>query len=312
MGTPEFACASLKVLADSEHNLAAVVTGCDKPSGRGRKLQATPVKKMALELGAPILQPESLRSDDFRHQISELCPDLIVVVAFRILPRKIFEQPKFGSINIHASLLPRYRGAAPINHALLNGETNTGLTSFFLNAKVDTGDLIDQVETEIEPDENYSRLYDRLSEMAGPFLLKSLDLISQSDFKPKVQDSSLASPAPKISSIDGLIDWDQSEDKIHNRIRAFSEKPGAYSFLKDRKIKILGSQIDYGLDLLPLEPGQIYTAGKNLYVGTGGKPILVTRLKPEGKKTLSSEAYLNGHPKVAGNKMISGRKEVKK
>lgn len=310
MGTPEFACASLQVLADSAHNLLAVVTGCDKPAGRGRQLQPSPVKQLATRLGVPILQPESLKSEAFKQQIQALNPDLIVVVAFRILPRKIFEIPKNGSINIHGSLLPRYRGAAPINHALLNGESKTGLTSFFLNSKVDTGDLIDQVETSIDANENFSSLYDRLAEMSGPFLLRSLDLISQPDFQPSLQDNSQASPAPKIKPIHGLIDWDDSDTIVHNRIRAFSEKPGAFSYLRDKKLKILGSRVGQAADIDKLEPGQIYVTGKNLYVGTGDKPILITRLKPEGKKAYASEAFLNGYRLEAGEKMISERKEV--
>lgn len=311
MGTPGFACPALVTLADSPHHLAAVVTVPDKPAGRGQKTTACDVKHTALALNVPVLQPEKLRDEAFLDDISALNADVYVVIAFRILPKKLYSIPPKGSINIHASLLPRYRGAAPIHYALLNGETETGLTSFFLTTRVDRGDIIDQTAITIGPDENFTSLSTRLSEMAGPFLLKTLDLIARSGFEPKRQDPSQATPAPKIGTEDCLIDWTRDDRRVHNHIRAFSERPGAFSFLDGQKIKILGSTRTVPDSLPSLEPGELLAASKQLYAGTGGNPIQLTAVQPEGKKAMDALSFLNGYRIQPGQKMTSDRKEVK-
>jgi methionyl-tRNA formyltransferase len=310
MGTPGFACGPLETLVKSSHNLLAVVTVPDKPVGRGRRLSACEVKLKALEFHIPVLQPDNLRDPEFLGCMTALKADVYVVVAFRILPKKLYSIPALGAINVHASLLPKYRGAAPINQALLHGETETGLTSFFLTKQIDGGDIIDQTTTEIDENENFSSLYDRLSEMAGPFLLKTLDLITRPDFRPRSQDLSLATPAPKISTEDALIDWTADDRQVHNLIRAFSERPGAFTYLDDLQIKILGSlRVDF--DSLPdLQPGETWIENKRFFVGTGGRPLLVTRLQPEGKKAMDALSFINGYRIKPYHRFSLTRKEV--
>lgn len=310
MGTPGFACNPLETLAKSQHEILAVVTVPDKPSGRGRKMSACEVKIKALELQIPILQPEKLRDRAFLDEMAALKADVFVVIAFRILPKVLYSIPPCGSFNIHASLLPKLRGAAPINHALLNGETETGLTSFFLTKQVDGGDIIHQVSTAIDPYENFSSLYNRLSEMAGPFLLETLDMIQKPGFSPTKQDVSQATPAPKIKPEDGLINWASDDRQIHNHIRAFSEKPGAYCFLDNLKIKILGSLEPSETEVPDLEPGEMYVDGKKLYVGTGSAPLQLTILQPEGKRAMEASSFINGYRIKPHQKLQTERKEV--
>jgi methionyl-tRNA formyltransferase len=311
MGTPGFACPPLETLAKSSHELLAVVTAPDKPSGRGQKLSACEVKMMALSLRAPVFQPDNLRDPAFLQDMAALSADIFVVIAFRILPEKLYSIPPYGAINIHASLLPKFRGAAPIHHALLNGESETGLTSFFLVKKVDQGDMIAQVSTPIDPNENCTTLSARLSAMAGPFLLQTLDLITQPKFVPQKQDPAQATPAPKIASEDGLIDWRQNDRQVHNRIRAFSERPGAYSFFDGQTVKVLASLREVPAPLPPLAPGELHVFGRRLVVGTGGAPVEIIRLQPEGKKAMDAPSFINGYRIATGQKLASVRKEVR-
>ncbi len=310
MGTPGFACGPLETLAKSHHNLLAVVTVPDKPVGRGRKVSACEVKIRALDLQIPVLQPESLRNPSFLDEIAAFQADVFVVIAFRILPQKLFALPPNGSFNIHASLLPRYRGAAPITHAILEGETETGLTSFFLTKQVDGGDIIDQVSTPIDPEENFSSLYNRLSEMAGPFLLESLDRIARPGFKAQKQNVAEATPAPKIKTDDCLIDWSADSRRVHNHIRAFSYKPGAFCFLDDLKMKILGASREVSPNLPDLDPGEMFVDQKQLCVGTGDNPLNLTMLQPEGKRVMDARSFINGYRIKPHQKLQSFRKEV--
>ena len=255
MGTPEFACTALAALAGSRHTLVAVVTGPDAIAGRGHRLTACQTKIVAARLNLPIYQPTSLRDEPFIQAMADLKADLFVVIAFRILPERLFMLPRHGSINIHASLLPKYRGAAPIRHALLDGETETGLTSFFLTRQVDEGSIIHRLSVAIQPEENYTSLSYRLAELSGPFLLETLEMIARPGFVPSRQDAALATPAPKIKPEDGAIDWRQARRKIHNRIRAFSERPGAYTVFREQKLKILSSRLGDFSSVPPLNPG---------------------------------------------------------
>jgi methionyl-tRNA formyltransferase len=212
MGTPDFAIPSLEKLVNSKHEVVGVVTATDKPSGRGLRLSESPVKKFSKAHNLKILTPENLKSDVFFHSLKELAPDLLVVVAFRILPETIFSLPPLGTVNLHASLLPKYRGAAPINWAIMNGETKTGLTTFFIQKKVDTGDLILQKEVDILPKENFGELHDRMANLGADLLLQTVDLIEKGEVKPQKQDDTQATPAPKILREHCQIDW--SEEAI--------------------------------------------------------------------------------------------------
>jgi len=310
MGTPGFACGALETLANSSHHVAAVVTVPDKPSGRGRKTTACEVKHKAMTLNIPVLQPKKLRNPEFLAEITEIGADVFAVIAFRILPRTLYSIPPKGSINIHASLLPKYRGAAPIQHALLNGETETGLTSFFLADKVDQGDIIDQETLPIGPDENFSSLSARLADAAGPFLVKTLELIDTPGFSPQIQDQSQATPAPKIGPGDCLIDWHRDARRVHNQIRAFSEHPGAFSYLDGHVMKILGTARELPDDAVSLKPGELLPQKKRLYVGTGTTPLQITKIQPEGKRAMDALSFLNGHRIEPGRILTSVRKEV--
>ena len=273
---------------------------------------ACQAKVTAQSLDIPIYQPAKLRDKQFLAEMEELQPDLFVVIAFRILPSILFNLPKKGSINIHGSLLPRYRGAAPIHHALMNGEKETGLTSFFLTKKVDRGNIIHRVKVDIGPDENYTSLYDRLAGISGDFLLETLDKIEDPAFVPQIQDESLATPAPKIYPEQGFIDWTASRDKIHNQIRAFSLKPGAFSFLNDKIIKILGSTKE-GTEGVPgAEPGRLFIYQKRLFAACGDKPLRLTCLQPEGSKQMDDRSFINGYLIGTTAQLSNQRKGVKK
>ncbi|UCD63075.1 MAG: methionyl-tRNA formyltransferase [Candidatus Zixiibacteriota bacterium] len=306
MGTPAFACPPLEALHQSTHEVLAVVTGPDKPAGRGKKLTPSEVSQLADRLGCETLKPVSLKDDAFQRRIEAMQPDLIVVVAFRILPKKLFSLPKHGSINIHASLLPRYRGAAPINWALINGETETGLTSFRLKSKVDTGDIILQEKAVIDPDDRYDTLYERLSRLAGPFLLRTIDIIESGRHAPAPQDESQASAAPKIGPFDALIDFGFPAEKVRNFIRGLSSKPGAYTSFRGRKLKILSCRLSPQQGPPGTRPGSIINTKKILLVQCAESAIELTSLIPEGKKQMDGSSFINGFKPQPGE--ILGKK----
>ncbi|MEE8149412.1 MAG: methionyl-tRNA formyltransferase [candidate division Zixibacteria bacterium] len=300
MGTPEFACAPLAALYSSDHRIAAVVTGPDKPAGRGKNLRPTAVKQQAEKFGLPVLRPESLKSEDFYQELKKIAPDLIVIVAFRILPERIFALPKYASLNIHGSLLPRYRGAAPIQWALINGEKETGLTSFLLKSKVDTGDIILQQKTNIDDNENFDSLYNRLSQMAGPFLLDSIRKIESEDFKPVRQDESLSTPAPKLQSDDALIDFEKSALKVHNLIRGLATRPGAFTFFRGKKVKVYASKLSDKTPKNSAQPGLILSDKSELLVQCDHSLLELTKLLPEGKKVMDGRSFINGYRPESG------------
>jgi methionyl-tRNA formyltransferase len=303
MGTPEFARKPLACLHESRHEITAVVTGPDKRAGRGGKMVPTPVRQEAERLGLPVLTPVSLKDEAFYQALKAYQPDVIVVVAFKILPRKIFTLPPRGSINIHASLLPRYRGAAPIHWALINGEKETGLTSFFLTRKVDTGDIILQEKVAIHDDDNYDQLSARLSELAGPFLLKTLDLIEKGEVQPLPQRHEEATPAPKITPVDALIDFGFPAERVRNFVRGLSTQPGAYTYFRGKKVKILACSVydDGGVAAdTSLRPGTILDDKKRLLVQCADSAVEIVTLLPEGKKRMDGVSFLNGFKPMPG------------
>lgn len=312
MGTPGFACRPLEALFASEHEVLAVVTGQAKRRGRRGTPCPTEVCCTAEDLGLPILTPKTLKSKKLHDQLAELKPDLFVVIAFRILPPSLFNLPRLGAINIHGSLLPRYRGAAPIHWAIINGERETGLTSFFLNERVDTGNVILKTKTEIKPDDTYDSLYARLSEISGPFLLDTLKAIEQPGFKPLPQDDSSATPAPKITPFDAMIDWGFPADKVHNFIRGLSSHPGAWTLFRGRKLKVLRSApIDHA-GVKGARPGTIIPDRKHLLVQCSRSAIELTEVVPEGKKPMDGLAFLNGQRPQQGEVLGDTGKEVRK
>jgi len=292
MGTPDFSIPSLKKLNESKHNVLAVVTAPDKQRGRGRKISYTPVKEFALQNSLPLLQPERLKNNvEFIYQLKKYDADIYVVVAFKILPEDVFSIPVMGSFNLHASYLPKYRGAAPIQWALINGETETGLTTFKLAEKVDTGNLYLQKVVEITPEDNFETLHDRLSESGAELVLKTVELIESNKFELKSQDDSLATPAPKITKDISKIEWGKSAVEIHNLIRGLSPTPGAFFLFNDKVIKIYRSEVIERTDLKPFE---IQQSKKELIIGCGNSAIKVLELMQEGKKRMGVGEFLRG------------------
>ena len=295
MGTPQFAVPSLNILLNSHHKISAVVTVPDKPKGRGQHMAQSDVKKFAAEAGLKILQPESLKDPEFIDELKSLSPDLIVVVAFRILPKNIFKLPKFGSINLHASLLPKYRGAAPINWAVINGERETGVTTFFLQEKVDTGSVIMQKSIDILTDDTAGTVHDKLMSIGANVVFDTVDRIENTNGAPPVfkQNNGEATPAPKIFKDDCRIDFDQSVDKVYDFIRGLSPYPGAFTEYQGKIIKIFSSAKSHWDSLKG--PGRFFVKEGKLYVSTLNEFLEITELQMEGKKRMSSAEFLNGY-----------------
>jgi methionyl-tRNA formyltransferase len=292
MGTPEFSIPSLKILLESEHKIIAVVTQPDKERGRGQKVSFTQVKQFAIEQNIPVYQPEKLKGNiEFINQMKNFNPDLFVIVAFRILPKEVFEIPKYGSFNLHGSYLPKYRGAAPIQWALINGETETGLTTFKLAEKVDTGNIYLQEKVEIKPEDNFETLHDRMSELGAKLVLVTVNLVESGNFELKHQDDSLASPAPKMTKEICLINWNKSANEIHNLIRGLSPHPAAFFIYDEKVIKVYTTEV---VERNDLKQFQIEQTKKELIIGCGKNALKILELQQEGKKRMSTEEFLRG------------------
>ena len=292
MGTPDFAIPSLKILIENNHQILAVVTTPDKERGRGQKITFTAVKQFAVENNIPVYQPEKLKgNNEFVELMKSLNPDLFVVVAFRILPKEVFEIPKFGSFNLHGSYLPKYRGAAPIQWTLINGDEETGLTTFKLAEKVDTGNIYLQEKVKINPDDNFESLHDRMSLIGADLVYKTVTMIENGSFNLQAQDDSLASPAPKISKETCLIDWNKPASEIHNLIRGLSPHPVAYFLHNSKVIKIYKSEIVKDLNL---KPGEYYQSKTELFIGCGKDALKIIEIQQEGKKRMNTEEFLRG------------------
>jgi methionyl-tRNA formyltransferase len=302
MGTPEFAVATLGCLLMNGFNVVGVVTTPDKPAGRGMKMTKSSVKEFAEYSYLPIMQPENLSDPGFIIKLKELKADLFIVVAFRMLPEVVWKIPSIGTINLHASLLPDYRGAAPINHVIINGETVTGVTTFFIDDKIDTGNILLREEVPIFPFENAGDLHDRLMKHGTRLIIKTLSQIAENKIKPLPQ-SYLVKPgekpklAPKIHPNDCIINWDNVPVNIHNLIRGLSPYPGAKSFLKNQTetlaFKIFESEPEVAEHIF--KPGQILSDGKHfMRVACRNGFVNITSIQLEGKKRMSSVEFLRG------------------
>lgn len=291
-GTPDFAVPSLDILHKSKHEIAAVVTAPDKERGRGRKVSFTPVKEYALEHNIQCLQPESMKDYEFIESLKQLNTDLFVVVAFKILPRAVYTIPKFGSFNLHGSLLPKYRGAAPIHWAIINGEKETGVTAFFLEDKVDTGNIIMQEKLTIEDDDDLGTVHDKMSLLGAEVVLKTVDLIESGNYKLQQQDNSLATPAPKISKELGEINWTKPARQIHNLIRGLSPFPGAYFIHNGSKYKVFKT---VNAESVKLSPGEIKQTKNEVFIGCSDNALQILELQPEGRKRMSADVFLRGY-----------------
>ena len=290
-GTPDFAVPSLDKL-NQNHKVVAVVTSPDKERGRGRKISYTPVKEYALNNNLQILQPEKLNDETFISDLGKLDADLIVIVAFRILPKLVFELPPKGSFNLHGSLLPKYRGAAPIQWALINGDTETGLTTFFLKEKVDTGNIILQEKIKITDDDDFGSLHDKMSLAGAELVLKTVNAIEEDKIELQTQNNEFASPASKIIKELGLIDWNKPAQQIHNLIRGLSPFPGAYFVHDNLKYKVFKSSVDKSLKLAP---GEIKQTKDEIFIGCSEFSLQILELQPDGRKRMSADAFLRGY-----------------
>lgn len=297
MGTPDFAVPSLVTLLDHGFGIVAVVTAPDKPRGRGQQVSVTPVKQCALDRSIPVLQPASLRDPAFIERLRSLAPDLFVVVAFRILPKEVFTIPSKGSFNLHASLLPKYRGAAPINWALINGESESGVTTFFLKETVDTGSVILQKRLAVTPDMDAGALHDALSTLGASAVLESVRAVADGSVRPLPQDDSLATPAPKIFKETCRIDWNRNVSLLRNFVRGLSPYPAAWTTLDGRTVKLFA--LHPAADAQPdssVAPGVLsIIEGKRLLVRAMDGWMEVGDLQLEGRKRMGAEEFLRGH-----------------
>ncbi len=291
MGTPEFAIPALERL-HSEFVVECVVTIPDKPRGRGQVLVPSAIKLKALELSLPVLQPESMKDENFLRELSEYNPDIIVVIAFRILPPSVFKLAKLGTFNIHASLLPKYRGAAPINWAIINGEKQTGLTSFLLEEKVDTGKIILQNSIDIPEGATAGDLHDLLMPMAAALAVDTCRLIIEGKYSPIIQDNTLATPAPKLFREQCKINWEQDAEKLRNFINGVSPIPGAWFDWDGKRYKVL--RVNYSAqDLGP--PGSFFIENNKLNVYCDKGIITILEIQPQDKKPMMIEDFLRGY-----------------
>ncbi len=300
-GTPDFASQCLRKILSSKHSVATVVTAPDRPMGRGRKLAQTAVKVLAGSHGLEILQPERLKDPSFLQRLADLKADIFCVVAFRILPEEVFSMPPEGCINLHASLLPKYRGAAPINWALINGESETGLTTFFIRRQVDTGEIILQEKLDIGPDETFGSLHDRMAEMGGKLLIRTLDLIESGNVVPLKQDDSQASSAPKIYPELGKVNWSNSAREIHNLVRGLSPRPAAFSYLDQKRITLLLTELVTD-EPVGQKPGSVIVSDpkKGIVVACGEGSLKLLQLKPESGRAMTGAEFVRGYRLTAG------------
>lgn len=293
MGTPEFAVASLDALIKAGHNIVGVITAPDKPAGRGMKMNTSAVKKYAIEHSLNVLQPEKLKNPDFLQQLKELKADVQVVVAFRMLPELVWNMPPMGTVNVHASLLPKYRGAAPINWAIINGEKETGVTTFKLTHEIDTGNILLQEKVHIDDTDNAGDLHDKLKEAGAKLLTATIDGLVNGTVKEQPQSGSSATHAPKLSTETARIDWSGKVADIHNLIRGLSPYPGAFTTLKSNVFKIYGSA--YKNEAVRSEPGEFETDNRQYlrFAGSDGY-IYAKEVQAEGKKRMTIEDFLRG------------------
>jgi methionyl-tRNA formyltransferase len=301
LGTPDFAVESLEALYRSDHEVVGVITMPDKPAGRGHKLKASPVKQFALDNAIPVLQPKNLKDEDFIKDLKALKADLQVVVAFRMLPEVVWNMPPMGTINVHASLLPQYRGAAPINWAVMNGEKYSGVTTFLLKHEIDTGNILLQKEVAITPEDNAGSLHDKLMKAGAKLLIETVDRYNENNLEPtpqsEVKIEGEPRKAPKIFKSDCRIDWSQDGETIHNKIRGLSPYPTAWTKIsgvsdKEKTLKLYWSEP--ADDHEKLAPGRVLTENDQFIVGTGSIPILLKELQMEGKKRMKANDFLRG------------------
>ncbi|WP_238354528.1 methionyl-tRNA formyltransferase [Fulvivirga marina] len=298
MGTPEFAVPSLEILLENNFNVVAVITAPDKPKGRGQKMMTSPVKDCAVKHGVPVLQPTNLKSPEFIEELKSYNANLQIVVAFRMLPEIVWNMPKIGTFNLHASLLPQYRGAAPINWAIINGERETGVSTFFLKHEIDTGKIIFQEKEVIHEDDTVGDLYERLMKKGAQLVLKTVQAIQQEDY-PQIEqnENQELKAAPKIFRETCKINWSRSTDRVYNFIRGLSPYPAAWTEITGKNLKLFKVKKQGMTDeLKALQPGEYVTDNKTyLHFRTTDAGVDIKELQIEGKRRMGIEEFLRGN-----------------
>ncbi len=296
MGTPSFAVPSLEILNKSNHEIMSVVTVPDKPAGRGQKVRHSPVKEYALNHNLAVLQPDMMTDVHFREQLSSLNADVFVVVAFRILPEEVFSMPPKGTVNLHSSLLPKYRGAAPINWAIINGETETGVSTIFINKEIDAGNLLLQQKVLINNEDTAGALHNKLAEVGAALLLETVTGIGKSSIVASKQIGDITK-APKLTRELGNINWQKASSEIRNLVRGLAPRPGVYSFLNKKIVKFFEVENVFE-NSISGQPGEIIEADSKagtLIIATGDGGLKIETLQPEGKRKMSAGEFLRGY-----------------
>ncbi len=301
MGTPEFAVHILKGILENKYKVVGVITAPDKPAGRGRKVHQSAVKKFAVDNGLTVLQPTNLKSKYFLEELKNLQANLQVVVAFRMLPKVVWQMPKYGTFNLHASLLPEYRGAAPINWSIINGESITGVTTFFIDEKIDTGEIILQKECPIKENETAGELHDKLMEIGSKLVTKTIKRIQNKTVKTKAQPNRKLKHAPKIFKETCKIDWNDTLDNIYNKVRGLSPYPVAWTTLVNGDIEtelkihlVRKEKVQKTENTQSLEIGTVIHSKKELKIVTKNGFLIVDRLQISGKRKMDAQSFLNG------------------
>lgn len=317
-GTPRFAVPTLEALLASRHSVAGVITQPDRPKGRGQRLQPTPVKATALAQDVPVFQPDRLRAPDVRATLDAWAPDLGVVAAYgKLIPEDLLALPRLGMINVHASLLPKYRGAAPIQRAVIDGESGTGVTIMRVIKALDAGDMLDTVRCPIGPDETSDVLERRLSELGASLLMDVVERLSRGPVPGERQDDRRATYATRLTKAEGLIDWRLPAGAIHNRVRGLYPWPHAYTYMGAERLIVLTTRLSYGEAVLetrvqadpgPRPPGTIVDASaEGIRVATGhGETVVILQVQPEGRRAMSARDFLGGHPLTPGTSFGNG------
>lgn len=295
MGTPEFAIPSLQKIIESKHEVALVVSAPDKERGRGKQISFTPVKEYAIKNNLEVLTPQSLNDELFLNRLKEIEADLFVVVAFRILPKEVYSLPKHGSFNLHGSLLPKYRGAAPIQWSIINGEKETGVSTFFLEDKVDTGNVILQERIEVNDEDDLGIVYEKLMQLGSVLVIKTIDSIESNSVVLKKQDENYASPAPKITKETCKIDWNKPAKNIHNLVRGLSPYPAAFFEHGNKCYKVYKTSLLQTDEKISEQVGSILTTKTEIFVQTQIGVIKLLELQPEGRKRMKTEEFLRGY-----------------
>lgn len=306
MGTPDFALPTLRALCESEHEIVGVVTKIDTPKGRGHHMMPTPIKVFALEQNIPVYQPNTLKGEEFADLLAELDPEMIVVVAFgKILPRNVLDYPKYGCVNVHGSLLPEYRGAAPMQRAIIDGKKVTGITTMLMADGIDTGDMLLKAEVEIGENDNFEDMHDLLSEVGARLLMETVEKLEKGEIIPEKQDDSLATHAAKIEKSDCLLDFSLDAKVLHDLIRGLSPIPLSFTHTPDGKLlKVVASRVVDAEKTVKALPGTVLSVGDDIKVVCGKGILSLLTVVPEGKGKMSAADFVRGR-KIAEGDLLS-------